>query len=76
MARLSFINRIVFSSFLMNRNDKSQYPLALFHNSLRAIGVDMDLDEVQCMLANMIFKVRDARVCVLLCTAHARLCSV
>jgi hypothetical protein len=42
-------------------SEKSQYPLQLFVDALAAIGVDMDIDEVQCMLANMIVNVRNAQ---------------
>lgn len=43
---------------LLFPSDKCQYPLSLFHNAVVAAGVDMEFDEVQCMLANMVFKVR------------------
>ena len=37
-------------------NEKWQFPLQTFLDGLRALGIDMDIDEVQCLLANMIFK--------------------
>lgn len=41
----------------MNKSTKLE--ISLFKTALAYVGVDVDDDEVECMLANMIYKVRN-----------------